>query len=1058
MQGDLRTAEEMKRPQEIMELGAETGRFFRNVFPSLLISEEQLPGHLDKSPDGLLSAFRFINIQNLVVGDKEELEKHLSEKMSRLFTALHPLGAPVLWGVISYNGKARLVAGIQNKEHEGVLRSVLDGMLTGSELDEFSPEFSSMNNPFGGVISSVPVPKVDDEKQFADLSSLMRCMSGKDYAVLFVAQPYSSAQTGSLFSEIIDVRDKCAALCKRNISRQRSQSRTVSESETKSTSESKSKSVSGSLSISTILTAALTVGLSPSLGGIPLFGAMFGAGLNIAGTLAKGSSQGLQVGGSKTWTESSSKSSTRGTSDTVGSSLTISHDEQNGLAMELVGYCDRAIERIKGAINTGLWGTAVFYSAKNEADSKIIGSYLTGMLSKPSKDVLPPRKFEIRTTDGSAVSLPAIENGVMNGLLTPVSSSELGMLCMPPTESVPDFEIREEKLYPMIASGDGGIPVGSITVGQRPVPSMKFSLSEGDLARHTFVCGITGSGKTTTVKGILARCGKPFMVIESAKKEYRNISLPAGRKVSVYTIGKPEINCPQFNPFYVQRGINLQTHIDYLKDLFSASFSFYGPMTYILERCLHNIYVRKGWNIALGYHPYLVNTGNPAKVFDADYMKKRYALKGHQFLFPTMQDLKNEVTRYIKEEMDYEGEVAGNIKSAMLARLDSLCVGSKGFMFNTSRHLDMDSLLKENAVFELEGLADDSDKAFCVGLLIIFVNEYRQVAKEEAGTRASGLQHLLVIEEAHRLLKNVDTERGSEYMGNPKGKAVEHFTNMIAEMRSYGQGVIIAEQIPSKLAPDVIKNTSNKIIQRVVSADDQKIVANTVGIREDDAIQLGTLRTGIALCHKEGMSLPVRVTVDPVADDFVSDDMLLLKRGGQSFDDINYSIVRTSAYREAEKLALRLLNTIMSGSERSVMESVSMARHRLAEIVTNKGIHLVVCRNRDALAGRVIAEQLGLLLASDAYCIKDILSDQVLERIQHLMQGDAASLGQLRGFLKRAYGEEPRRHCIYVISELIKHTYSAGVNLRKSISSYFLKTEDLVLTEIESRVRKEMRV
>lgn len=1053
MQGDLRTAEEMKRPQEIMELGAETGRFFRNVFPSLLISEEHLPGCLDKSPDDLLDTFRFINIQNLVVGDKEDLEKHLSEKMARLFTALHPLGAPVVWGVISYNGKARLVAGIQKKEHEDVLRSVLDGMLTGSELNELSPEFHTMDNPFGGVISSVPVPKVDDEKQFADLSSLMRCMSGKDYAVLFVAQPYSTAQTGRLFSEIIDVRDKCAALSKRNISLQNSESRTVTDSETKSESDSDSVSRTKSLniSLSTMVAVAVTGGLTMGFGPV---GTMVGL------ALSKGFSQGISAGFSKGSTKGHTEGSSHGksTADTAGKALTVSHDEQNGLAMELVGYCDRAIERIKGAINTGLWGTAVFYSARNEADSKIIGSYLTGMLSKPSKDVLPPRKFEIRTTDGSAVSLPAIENGVMNGLLTPVSSSELGMLCMPPTESVPDFEIREEKLYPMIASADGGIPVGSITVGQSPVPSMKFSLSEGDLARHTFVCGITGSGKTTTVKGILARCGKPFMVIESAKKEYRNISLPAGRKVSVYTIGKPEINCPQFNPFYVQRGISLQTHIDYLKDLFSASFSFYGPMTYILERCLHNIYVRKGWNIALGYHPYLVNTGNPAKVFDADYMKKRYALKGHQFLFPTMQDLKNEVTRYIKEEMDYEGEVAGNIKSAMLARLDSLCVGSKGFMFNTSRHLDMDSLLEENAVFELEGLADDSDKAFCVGLLIIFVNEYRQVAKEEAVTRASGLQHLLVIEEAHRLLKNVDTERGSEYMGNPKGKAVEHFTNMIAEMRSYGQGVIIAEQIPSKLAPDVIKNTSNKIIQRIVSADDQKIVANTVGIREDDAIQLGTLRTGIALCHKEGMSLPVRVTVDPVADDFVSDDMLLLKRGGQSFDDINYSIVRTSAYREAEKLALRLLNTIMSGSEQSVMESVSMARHRLAEIVTNKGIPLVVCRNRDALAGRVIAEQLGLLLASDAYCIKDILSDQVLESIQHLMQGDAASLGQLRGFMKRAYGEEPRRHCIYVISELIKHTYSAGVNLRKSISSYFLKTEDLVLTEIESRVRKEMRI
>ena len=1041
--------------QEVRELGSETARFFRNIFPSLLINDEQLSGCLEKHPDDLLGTFHFINIQSLSVEDKEDLGKNLSGKMARLFAAVHPLGTPVLWGVISEHGNTRLVAGVQKPEHVSVLMSVLEGMLTGSVLQECKPEFASMNNQFGGVISSVPVPKVDDEKQFFDLSSLMRCMSGKDYAVFFAAQPYSMVQTGKLFSEIIDVRDKCAALCKRNISRQQSKSRTISESETKSTSESKSKSVSGSLSISTILTAALTVGLSPSLGGIPLFGAMFSAGLNIAGTLAKGSSKGLQVGGSKTWTEGSSESHTRSTSETVGSSLTISHDEQNGLAMELVGYCDRAIERIKGAINTGLWGTAVFYSARNELDAKIIESSLTGMISRPSKDVLPPRKFEFRTA-GKSVNLPVMESGRINPLLTPVSSSELGMLCMPPAESVPDFEIREERLYPMVSSGDGDIVIGHVAVGKSPVPSMKFALSESDLARHTFVCGITGSGKTTTVKGILAKCGKPFMVIESAKKECRNIGLPDGRKLSVYTIGKPEINCPQFNPFYVQRGISLQTHIDYLKDLFNASFSFYGPMTYILEKCLQNIYLKKGWNIALGYHPYLINTKNAASVFDAGFMRKRYSMKGHKYLFPTMQDLKNEVKRYITEEMSYEGEVAGNIKSAMLARLESLCGGSKGFMFNTDNHLDMDSLLRENAVFELEGLADDSDKAFCVGLLVIFVNEYRQVAKEEAGFRDSGLQHLLVIEEAHRLLKNVDTERGSELMGNPKGKAVEHFTNMIAEMRSYGQGVIIAEQIPGKLAPDVIKNTSNKIIQRVVSSDDQKLVANTVGINEDDAIDLGSLRTGMALCHKEGMNLPVLVKIDQAKDDYVSDDLLFTRRKGRGFEDISYSIMRTSLYSESENMALRLLNTLMVSDEQSVLESVADAEKQLVRALSGKNVSLAVCRDREALAGSVIAEQLGLLLSQGAYRVKDILSDEILESIARLMRGDAGGLRQLRKYLGSAYGEDLRDHCIFVVSELIRRQYSEGVNLMKSISNYFMRTDVAVLNEIERRIKKEV--
>ena len=71
--------------------------------------------------------------------------------------------------------------------------------------------------------------------------------------------------------------------------------------------------------------------------------------------------------------------------------------------------------------------------------------------------------------------------------------------------------------------------------------------------------------------------------------------------------------------------------------------------------------------------------------------------------------------------MDYKGEVADNIKTAMLARLDSLCIGSKGFMLNTVVPIPIDDLMEKNVVFELEGLADDADKAFCVGLLVVLL-------------------------------------------------------------------------------------------------------------------------------------------------------------------------------------------------------------------------------------------------------------------------------------------------------------------------------------------------
>ena len=141
------------------------------------------------------------------------------------------------------------------------------------------------------------------------------------------------------------------------------------------------------------------------------------------------------------------------------------------------------------------------------------------------------------------------------------------------------------------------IEIGKISDNGNIIDNMSFKMTEDDLNKHTFVCGITGSGKTTTVKNILSSCEKPFMVIEPAKKEYRNIELKNNTNVEVYTLGKPEINCLQMNPFYILPGISPQMHIDFLKDLFNASFSFYGPMPYILEKCLQNIYIKKGWNL-----------------------------------------------------------------------------------------------------------------------------------------------------------------------------------------------------------------------------------------------------------------------------------------------------------------------------------------------------------------------------------------------------------------------------------------------------------------------------
>ena len=534
--------------------------------------------------------------------------------------------------------------------------------------------------------------------------------------------------------------------------------------------------------------------------------------------------------------------------------------------------------------------------------------------------------------------------------------------------------------------------------------------------------------------------------------------LPQGRKpLTIYTLGKTELNCPQFNPFYIQCGLNLQTHIDYLKDLFNASFSFYGPMPYILEKCLYNIYRKKGWNLTLGYHPRLINHRNTANIFDAAYMEKQYASESHKYLFPTMQDLKNEVKRYVEQEMQYDGEVAGNIKTAIIARLESLCVGSKGFMLNTYTPINMAELMNENAVFELEGLADNSDKAFCVGLLVIYINEYRQLYKDRHPHQKFELQHLLVIEEAHRLLKNIDTERSSEQMGNPQGKAVEHFTNMIAEMRSYGQGVIIAEQIPSKLTPDVIKNTSNKIIQRVVSGDDQKLIANTIGLKEDDAVYLGNLKTGEALCHKEGMNLPIHVFVDNVSSNSIPDDALFASKERSIFQNINYSLVRenTVSLFSNQHLHIKMLNSFLLDSPEHIIIHIEKCRERLEYELIKENISLIKPAYTHKILAQILTEKIMSLLVVGTYSF-NVLPDNTLHSafIQVFEQSTPSNILRLKDLLQKAYLQNSRSRCLKIITELIKMKYASNVNLSASVGNYLFENDSEIVNEIQTMINR----
>src|SRR5690606_5962781 len=102
----------------------------------------------------------------------------------------------------------------------------------------------------------------------------------------------------------------------------------------------------------------------------------------------------------------------------------------------------------------------------------------------------------------------------------------------------------------------------------------------------------------------------------------------------------------------------------------------------------------------------------------------------------------------------------------------------------------------------------------------------------------------------HRLLKATHRTASTD-VGDPARKAVTMFTDMLAEMRAYGEGFIIADQIPSDLAPQIIKNTDVKIVHRLTAPDDRKVVAQSIDLNEEQTRHLTTLEPGVAVVHSE---------------------------------------------------------------------------------------------------------------------------------------------------------------------------------------------------------------
>lgn len=1025
----------IKFEDDTKTLGELTVNFIQNFYPSYSVNNDIAELEKENSLD-LLNSFTFYKICECKIYDVDDRFEYFLEKLKKLFTAAYSMNRNVYYGIVGNNGNVSLVLGVdaKNGENETIL-SIIKGLLSGIKIEKYDKKFviekddnGKDKKRFVGCISGVPAVKIDGEYQKKDLSPLIRSLNKENYTIMILCKPLKQESIPNKINEAINIQDKCFAISKRSISYQKG----IAIGENKTTTE----------------------------------------GVNYSKTQSSNFIMRLVdfFRGSQTETKGKSESVSEAISNTINENKSISGDIQNGFAIELMKMAESTIERLKIGRNIGMWETVISYSSDSKLAMDIIQGSLYSEIASEVPEILPPVVFPYENAIEEQAIIPKgffeNEKDYKNNLCSLITSEEICGICSIPIENTFGFEINESKGYALnYLKKENDKTLGYVCEYDNPLDNVPFGLSEEDLNKHVFVCGITGSGKTNTVKKILESVDKPFLVIEPVKKEYRNIK----KDIEVYTMGRPEINCIKMNPFYVPMGISLQQHIDSLKDLFSASFSFYGPMPYIFEKCLYNIYEKKGWNLTFGLHSYYLEENKNSlseELFDNKKLEEFYKTISHKYLFPNMQDLKEEVAKYIKT-MSYKGELKDNIEGAIKSRIESLCVGAKGYMFNTNDYIDFNKIFNNNSIFELEGLADDSDKAFALGLLIIYINEYRQVDKEINNKK--GLKHLLVIEEAHRLLKNVSTEK-NEYIGNPKGKAVEHFTNMLAEMRSYGQGVIVAEQIPTKLAPDVIKNSSNKIVHRIIAKDDQEVIANSIGIYPEDAIYLGNSKTGYALCHKEGMVQPVIVKIDEVESNNISDKNLYRKDIDEKIKNINKSVIKNQLPKYISAWACKTLISLMyNPNYKELYEGLDFAYNEIDNKIRLDSISLIKCNNKKDYIIECINEAIISLLVSGVFSNHKLPTDEFVSLIDEIIHNpiilndvvnkedeqdeceqDITKKLYLLNEFENFYNGEPKNKSVEIVAQLYSKEYANNNNITNSINDYTLLKNNQFVEDVKN--------
>ncbi|MBI9109964.1 ATP-binding protein [Maridesulfovibrio ferrireducens] len=828
-----------------------------------------------------------LNQVSKIVYDREE--NNLG-KLSNVFSSMASHNSSVFVLLCSDSIETKFYIGTQslgnNDGHlaievfERSLQASFPGIETkdlfADDVRTISNNISSSENRYITSVSGIPSLKDSSSDNFVQgLEKIVEGMQGKKYTALLLATP--------VLLQELEMIERSYQEIYSSLSFMESQQLTLSENESATLGKTLGTSLSNSLSNTMSKSASGTFGTSKTNT----------TGTNHSSTKGKSSTytQGVSVlvasssysstssksetyGSSQSHSQGESESKTLGSTNSKGSTDTSTTSETNSISAttqigsshqytfknrritDILELIDEQLIRIRECKNHGMWNFGTYFIDSVKSSTQMGANLLSGILCGEKtgverKAILSWDADELGSSSFASVceSLSYFTHPVFDvsskypfGTATPtslVSASELAVGLSLPQKSLPGIPVFESVDFGRTVSSFSEkssklIDLGVIQHLGKNYPSLKVELDVNSLSSHLFVTGSTGAGKSNAVYSIVYKLWKthniPFLIIEPAKGEYKDV-FGGYKRVSTFGTNCTFTPLLRMNPFSFPKEIHVTEHIDRLIEILNAAWPMYAAMPAILKSSIEQAYERIGWNLFISENAY-----------------------GQ--VFPDFADLL-EVLPSVIEKSSYSTEVKGNYIGALVARIESLTNGYYRSIFQKDE-LENSVLFDAPCIVDLSRVGSSETKSLLMGILFMKLQEYRMSSTVGCNT---ALKHVTVIEEAHNLIRRTSLDQSGEG-ANLQGKAVEMITNAIAEMRTHGEGFIIADQSPGLLDQAVIRNTNTKMILRLPDWEDRNLVGKSANLKENHIDELARLRTGCAAVYQNNWQEAVLCQID----------------------------------------------------------------------------------------------------------------------------------------------------------------------------------------------------